>query len=247
MKLCIFYQVDEIEYDVDLDFLKPKAEPTPEPNIEPQTKPVSQVPAVDRKLKPNLVNSNKANVTSKNSEESSNFVQQKVPSATPIVPDRASKPTTVSSTETNSRPTPVSNSSQGEAAQVAAEHKQLQELMNRKQVEYTVFKKDNERMIAEHKARQARLESDQKALDNIQNSKDKQLRETADLMRQKRKIEEELRQLEKEREARNSEGQKRYIPFKCACSMSRATHLITMICVCLFAYGPLETLFQISE
>ena len=209
VKFYIFYSVEKVEYDVDLDFLKPKAEPTPARNIEPQTKPVSQVPTVDRKLKPNLDNSNKVNVTSKNSEESSNSVPQKTPSATPVVPDRTSKPTTGSSTETNSRPTPVSNSSLGEAAQVAAEHKQLQELMNRKQVEYKAFKKDNERMIAEHKARQARLESDQKALDDIQNLKDKQLRETADLMRQKRKIEEELRQLEKEREVQNSEEQKR--------------------------------------
>ena len=201
--------MEKIEYDVDLDFLKPKAEPTPVRDIEPQTKPVGQIPTVDRKLKPNLGNSNKVNVASTNSEESSNSVPQKTPSATPVVPDRTSKPTTGSSAETNSRPTPVSSSSQGEAAQVAAEHKQLQELVNRKQVEYTAFKKDNERMIAEHKARQARLESDQKALDDIQNLKDKQLRETADLMRQKRKIEEELRQLQKEREERNSEEQKR--------------------------------------
>ena len=209
VKLCIFYQVDKIEYDVDLDFLKPKAEPTPAPNIEPQTKPVSQLPTVDRKLKPNLGNSDKVNITNKISEESSNSVPQKASSATPVVPDRTSKPTTSGSGETISRSVPVPKDSQGEAAQIAAEHKQLQELMNKKQVEYNVFKKDNERMIAEHKARQARLESDQKALDDIQNLKDKQLKETADLMRQNRKIEEELRQLEKEREARNSEGKKR--------------------------------------
>ena len=201
--------MDKIEYDVDLDFLKPKAEPTPAPNIEPQTKPVSQLPTVDRKLKPNLGNSDKVNTTSKISEESSNSVPQKASSATPVVPDRTSKPTTAGSRETIFRSVPVPKDSQGEAAQIAAEHKQLQQLMNKKQVEYNVFKKDNERMIAEHKARQARLESDQKAFDDIQNLKDKQLKETADLMRQKRKIEEELRQLEIEREARNSEGKKR--------------------------------------
>ena len=201
--------MDKIEYDVDLDFLKPKEEPIPSPNIVPQAKPVSQLPTVDRKLKPNLGNSNKSNMTSKTSEESSNSVPQKASSATPVVPDRTSKPTTANSGETISRSTPAPNGSQGEAARIAAEHKQLQELMNKKQGEYSVFKKDNERMIAEHKARQARLESDQKALDDIQNLKDKELRETADLMRQKRKIEEELRQLEKEKEARNSEGKKR--------------------------------------
>ena len=226
----IYSTVDKIEYDMDLDFLKPKLEPKVDSNVESLPKPVKQIPAVDRNLKPSSSTSNRIDAAGKVFDESSSTVSsgnkknlvhkdhsnsevrgKNTSATTPAVPDRKSKPSTFNSGETTSGSVPVPNGLQGEAVQAAAELKQLQELMNKKQVEYEQFKKDKDRMIAEHKARQARLESDQKALDDIQNLKDKQLKETADLMRQKRKIEEELHLLEKEKREQNTEDKHRYL------------------------------------
>ena len=229
--MFITFSVDTIEYDVDLDFLKPKVEPA-SPNVQPQAKAVAHVPTIDRKLKPNSSN-NKVSSTDKNSRELNHVVPQSFNIENkneavskhrlnsealnkprimiiPAVPDRKSKPANYSG-DTNPISESLPRGRQGDDTQAASELKQLQQLMKKKQEEYELFQKDKERMVAEHKARQSRLESDQKALDDIQNLKDKQLKETADLMRQKRKIEDELRQLENEREAKNSEEKKKCV------------------------------------
>ncbi len=246
-----YFAVDKIEYDVELNFLKPKEvpapvkpEPTlpsqPTPQQAPQNNVVNSIPTINRNLKPNVNTINnsvkpevglkennitKAETMNENRDLSNNVVNSTAPKVVnstsvikdrnvmPVMPDRKLKPK-----QDNDVHKPSTHSSdrlpsgmQGEAAQTAAEILRLNQLLNAKQEEYGAFQQDKDRMVAEHKARRARLEADEKAIDEIQNVKDKHLRETADIMRQKRRIEEELRELEKEREAKNQEGLKRYV------------------------------------
>ncbi len=245
--------MDKIEYDVDLNFLKPKEVPAPvkpEPSVPsqpsqptpynpPQNNTVNSVPAINRNLKPNVNTVNNAvkpqtglkenNITKaesmkENRDLSNNVVNSTAPKVVnstsviqdrnvmPVMPDRKLKPK--QDNDVN-KPAGISGripgGGQGEAAQTAAEILRLNQLLNTKQEEYGAYQQDKDRMVAEHKARRARLEADQKAIDEIQNVKDKHLRETADIMRQKRKIEDELRELEREREAKHQEGIKRYV------------------------------------
>lgn len=210
--------VDKIEYDVDLDFLKPKKEPVPS-KVEP-VKPVSEVPTVDRKLKPGksapVVKGavsvgqpldRRDNMAQKR-QITAQVTSKPTSVAIPTVPDRSAKPQS-NYGDANQHTDSIYKSLQGETARKAAELKELQQLISTKQEEYNNFQKDNERLVAEQRARQARLESDLKSLEDIQTLKDKKLKETADIMRQKRKMEEELRDMETEKKARNIEEKKR--------------------------------------
>ncbi len=209
---------------MDLNFLKPK-ENDNVPKTDLKERPTPHMPTVDRNLKPKHIVQSKTEIERRdrdvpNSGSKEMQSDRTVPASAqlntetvkrnetktiPVVPDRKAKPKVESQ---DARP--VSHSSElQEASKAAADVQKLQQLMKKKQEEYEEFKKDTERMVAEHRARQARIQADQEALKNIQNEKDKQAKETADLMRQKLKIEDELRLLEQEKSDRNIEERKR--------------------------------------
>lgn len=210
---------------MDLNFLKPK-DPVP-PVVTPEVRQTPSVPAVDRKLKPSFSTSSKSTeavhgdakrveagekTSGHHGAHTSAVRRQPSPeiikaTVSPSVPDRKTKPRAEAKEGSSER----QESSRTAQAEAANELKELQLLRKKKQEEYDAFQKDKDRMVAEHKARQAKLEADRKAIEDIQNLKDKELRETADLMRKKRKAEEDLKMLEEEKNARDQEERKRSV------------------------------------
>jgi len=85
----------------------------------------------------------------------------------------------------------------------------LTELAEVKHNELKRFQKENTKLIAERRARKAKLEQDRKEVQELENKKKQELKETTELMRKRKQIEEELRKLEEEKALREEEERKR--------------------------------------
>ncbi len=221
--------MDNIDYDLELGFLKPPEPPKPP---EPAPAPVASgddplnavlnrgtaLPTVNRSLKPKMNNDPKPNnidiaarqakninIDSKNSlngahglvntdrndisaAASKESILKKEGSVEPPKPNRSLKPTSKASLQEEWECT----------------HYELQD----KKAELRNMQIDNARLVAEHQARRARLEKDQQDLDRLELLKRKEAKETAELMRQKKKIQHELQALQDEKKWREGEESK---------------------------------------
>lgn len=75
----------------------------------------------------------------------------------------------------------------------------LQSLQSQKQEELQQFQKEKERMALEHKARLEQLKTRQSEIEKLERMKRQQEKDVADLMRMKRRLEEEVK-IEKQKE-----------------------------------------------
>ena len=86
----------------------------------------------------------------------------------------------------------------------------LKQTTAQRQGELQDLQAENKRLALEHTARIAKLRDEEEKIDHLREMKSKEMKETADLMRMKKKVEEEIRQLEEEKNVREREEQKRY-------------------------------------
>lgn len=92
--------------------------------------------------------------------------------------------------------------------------KELQELKAttlRRQDELQRFQSENKSLALEHKARLTKLQAEEEKIEHLREMKSREMKETADLMRMKKKVEEEIRQLEQERNTREDEEYRRSV------------------------------------
>ena len=222
--------MDKIDYDLDLAFLdSPKPEPSPVvngnqafvngrvaagrpgfPMVDRSTKPKPQTstPVAEPVEKLRVVTEPKVTPPAerfvpKQVSTPEPAVQQ-VPRPEPVIKD---EPTVV--TRKGSIETPPVNRALKPGDVTAADVRQAEKEQFTKEQELEHFKLETQKLIAEHRARLARLEDDQRQLDRLDLLKRQELKETADIMRMKKKVKQEMEELEKEQTIRLQEEEKR--------------------------------------
>ncbi|XP_064595874.1 ubiquitin carboxyl-terminal hydrolase 8-like [Liolophura sinensis] len=173
------------------------------PNLPPQQKARPFIP--DRTKKPTLNSQTSLEQLNNNISEKDKSFYSSSASAT-------GKKAELSADSSNTlvmQPKPKSNIVAEQERELAA----LQILQSQKQDEMQQFQKEKERMALEHKARLEQLKTRQSELEKLERMKRQQEKDVADLMRMKRRLEEEVRmekrKEEEERREKAAEEEKR--------------------------------------
>ena len=93
------------------------------------------------------------------------------------------------------------------SSQIQQELVELGRIQNRKQEELVAFQKEKEQMSIEHTARMSRLKEEQEKILKLEAIRKKEEKDVADLMRQKRNLQEQMKSEESNQQERSQENE----------------------------------------
>ena len=198
-----FLSVDKIDYDFGI-LEEPETKPekpdrAESPTIRRQTGDHQWFPMVDRSTKPKLSKTPRAKPPPSNGEILS--VRNKLDSTDATKLEKVIN-TDVGSQDSGSGTSSVTAPSRPDASLKPAVVATGGATVGSQEAEFNDFEGRNRKAIEEHEARLAQVKTEEENIARLQKMKQSEANATADLMRRKRAIEGEIRQLEEEEERR---------------------------------------------